>query len=114
MSQFGKFVLGALVGGAVGAALGMLLAPRSGAETRALIRQEVESRSRQAGDRVKEKSDVLKEKAAAFRDKMHDMADDLEETGRRALNKVSDGLKTGSGAKKGAASDAATSNESAT
>ncbi len=87
-SNFGKFVVGALVGGAVGAAIGMLLAPRSGAETRALIREEFETRSREASDCLREKSDRLKEKAEAFRDKMSELTEEFEEAGRKTLNKL--------------------------
>ncbi|HEY9687198.1 MAG TPA: YtxH domain-containing protein [Coleofasciculaceae cyanobacterium] len=96
-SNFGKFVLGALVGSAVGAVVGMLLAPRSGAETREMIREEFDSRTREAADNLREKSDVLKEKAAAFRDKMTDLSSDLEETGRRAVSKFTERKSSESG-----------------
>jgi len=92
-SSFGKFVLGALVGGAVGAAIGMLLAPRSGSETRELIKEELDNRYRESADALREKSDVLKEKAAAFRDKVGEISSDLEETGRKTVSRFTEAVK---------------------
>jgi gas vesicle protein len=89
-SSFGKFVAGALVGGAVGAVIGMLLAPRSGSETRELIREEFETRYRESGDVLREKSDVLKEKASAFREKISDLSAELEETGRKTVSRFTE------------------------
>lgn len=94
-SSTGKFILGALVGGAVGAVIGMLLAPRSGSETRELIKEEFETRYRDSADVLREKSDVLKEKATAFREKVSELTDELEETGRKAVSRLSEvGKKT--------------------
>ena len=89
-SSIGKFFFGALIGGAIGAALGMLLAPRSGAETREMIRDEFDSRKRACADSLREKSDVLKEKATAFRDQMSDLSHNLEETGRKTVSKFTE------------------------
>lgn len=92
-SSLGKFVLGAVIGGAVGAAIGMLLAPRSGAETRELIKEEFDSRYRESTDALREKSDVLKEKAAAFKDKLSEISADLEETGRKTVSRFTEAAK---------------------
>jgi gas vesicle protein len=92
-SSLGKFILGTLVGGAVGAAIGMLLAPRSGSETRELIREELDNRYHESADALREKSDVLKEKAAAFRDKVGEISADLEETGRKTVSRFTDAVK---------------------
>jgi gas vesicle protein len=92
-SSFGKFVLGALVGCAVGAAIGMLLAPRSGSETRELIREELDNRYHESAEALREKSDVLKEKAAAFRDKVGEISADLEETGRKTVSRFTEAVK---------------------
>ncbi len=89
-SSFGKFMLGALLGGAVGGVIGMLLAPRSGAETRELIREEFDSRYRESADVIREKSDVLKEKVASFKEKMSEISSDLEETGRRTVSRFTE------------------------
>ena len=87
-SSFGKFVVGALVGGAIGGVIGMLLAPRSGSETRALIREEMETRRRDVADAVRERSDLLKEKASVIRDKVSDLSAELEEAGRSAVSRM--------------------------
>lgn len=89
-SNFGKFVAGALLGGAVGAVIGMLLAPRSGEETRTLIKEEFDARTRDVAEGLRDKSDLLKEKAAAFRDKVGDLSHELEETGRRTVSRFTD------------------------
>lgn len=83
MSSFGKFVLGTLVGGAIGAVIGILLAPRSGSDTRDLIREEFTHRYNDSVDTVKTKADELKTKARK-------LSEDLEETGRRTVNKFQD------------------------
>lgn len=92
-SSFGKFVVGALVGGAVGAAIGMLLAPRSGAETRELIKEEFDNRYRESADALREKSDVLKEKASALKDRVNEFSSDMEEKGRQAVSRFTEGAK---------------------
>jgi len=45
--------IGMLVGLAVGAAVGMLLAPKSGADTRAMLKEKAEDVRGKAGDTVK-------------------------------------------------------------
>jgi len=96
-SSFGKFVTGALVGGAIGALFGMLLAPRSGSETRELIREEFDARYRESTENLREKSDLLKEKAVAFREKMSDLTSELEETGRKTVSRFTEAGKKPSG-----------------
>lgn len=89
-SNLGKFIVGAVVGGVVGAAFGMLLAPRSGAETREMIREELDNQMRGAGDALREKSDIIKGKADVLKNKMAEVASDLEDAGRRALSRFSE------------------------
>ena len=71
----GHFILGALVGAAVGVALGLLYAPRSGADTRAEIR----TRSDDAVARGTAASDVARVRAADARtyvdERSHEAAD---------------------------------------
>jgi gas vesicle protein len=66
-SDLGAFLAGVLVGGLVGAAAALLLAPQSGEETRTMIRErgiELKSRLEQAA-RVKDRAeDVIKRQAA--------------------------------------------------
>lgn len=90
-SSFGKFLVGAFLGGAIGAIIGMLLAPRSGTETRALIREEFDNRYRESSDTVREKSDRIREKAVAFKDKLGELSDDLEKKGQQVLSRFTDG-----------------------
>jgi len=84
-----KLTAGALVGGAIGAVVGMLLAPRSGEETRHLIREEFEDRYRNSRNRIqetaREKAEFLKGRATIIRDKMSEISTDLEATGRKAM-----------------------------
>ena len=46
--DFGAFIVGFLVGGLTGAAVALLFAPQSGAETRALIREKAIEIKRQS------------------------------------------------------------------
>ena len=50
----GKFLAGFIVGGAIGAIAGILLAPKSGEETRALIADSAKDAVRRADETVKE------------------------------------------------------------
>ncbi|MBX2860971.1 MAG: YtxH domain-containing protein [Vampirovibrio sp.] len=108
---FGRFVFGAMVGGAIGAGVALLLAPRSGEDTRALIRDEMDERYQQAKETVQEKADevshtvqhkleeakdrvdsvksTVREKTDEWSEKAKDLADELEEIGRKTVKKVS-------------------------
>jgi gas vesicle protein len=89
-SSLGKFMVGALVGGAVGAVMGMLLAPRSGVETREMIKEEFGSRYKDSLDGIRDKADMVKEKASAIKDKVKAVSEDLEEVGRRTVSRFTD------------------------
>ena len=82
------------MGGAIGAAFAMLLAPRSGVETREMIREEFDSKVRDARNALNEKKDTLKEKTDSLKDKFTEVASELEEAGRRALGRFSDKSET--------------------
>jgi len=90
-SAFEKYATGALIGGVVGAVMGLLLAPRSGAETREIIRQEVETKSREAAGTLKEKSEVIKEKAVGLKEKVVDISTQLEEKGKETIARFKEG-----------------------
>lgn len=90
-SSFEKYATGALIGGVVGAVFGLLLAPRSGAETREIIRQEVETKSREAAEALKEKSEFIKERAVGLKEKMVDMSSQLEEKGKETIARFKEG-----------------------
>jgi len=54
MSTAGKFLAGFIVGGAVGAIAGILLAPKSGAETREILKNSAVDAKKKAEETVKE------------------------------------------------------------
>ena len=54
MSTASKFLCGFLIGGAVGAVAGILLAPKSGAETREMLRNSAKDAIQKADETVKE------------------------------------------------------------
>ena len=72
-SVFGAFLTGALIGGVVA----LLFAPRSGAETRGMIR-----------DFVEDEIDMVKDKAAAARDYVEGEVDRYRRKARRAVRQV--------------------------
>ena len=53
-SGFGSFVAGLVIGGLIGAAIGLLLAPESGEEMRGHVGEFVDERVRDFGDAVSE------------------------------------------------------------
>ncbi len=69
----GGFLAGALIGGAIA----LLFAPRSGAETRGMIR-----------DYVDDEIDVIKDRAAAARDYVEEEVDRYKRKARRAVDKL--------------------------
>jgi gas vesicle protein len=115
-SPFSKFVLGTLIGGTVGAVLGLLLAPRKGSETRQIIANEVteryqatksaaETNWKESVDKAKEcyatsseeikaKAEQLKSKAdslkAELEDKVKVVSSQVKETVKVQADKVSD------------------------
>ncbi len=53
-SGFGSFLAGAVIGGFIGAALGLLLAPQTGEELREHVGEYVDSKKAELGDAVNE------------------------------------------------------------
>jgi gas vesicle protein len=86
-SSFEKYAIGALLGGVIGAVMGLLLAPRSGAETREVICQEIETKGRDAAEALKEKSEVIKEKAIVLKEKMVDISTKIEEKSKGTIGR---------------------------
>ncbi len=72
-AALGAFFAGALIGGVVA----LLFAPRSGAETRGMIR-----------DFVEDEVDTIKEKAAAAKEYVEDEIDRYKRKARRAVREV--------------------------
>lgn len=53
-SGFGSFLAGAVIGGLVGAAVGLILAPQTGNETREQLGEFVDEKRSQIGDAINE------------------------------------------------------------
>ena len=81
MSDFGKFVGGLMMGGAIGGLLGVLLAPRKGEETRQLIADS-------AGEARKKAECSLND----IQTKTDKAIEDLQKTGQEVLHKVADSV----------------------
>lgn len=77
-----KFLAGFLVGGAIGAIAGILLAPKSGEETRALIAETAKDVTKRAEDTVKE----IQEKADDVVSEMQKKGDELKEKLQNMIN----------------------------
>ena len=71
-------VVGAFLGGAlVGGVIALLFAPKSGAETRGMIR-----------DFVEDEIDMIKDKTSAARDYVEDEIDKYKKKARRAVGEI--------------------------
>lgn len=103
-----RVVLAALVGAAVGVVTGVLIAPRSGAETREKVAQAAEASFGQVADTLNEsvsatcadvaqtaqeageKTDELREKIAAARARMDQMRADIAKNADQVADKTAD------------------------
>ena len=99
--SLGRFLLGAIIGGIAGAAVGLLLAPQSGRETRQTIREELDKRKEEMSRRYSEKAEdfrhsaeTLKAKASDISSRVKKLSEDLEDTGRKTLDNVKDRLRS--------------------
>ena len=77
-----KFLAGFIVGGALGAVAGILLAPKSGEETRALIADTTRDIGRRADETVKE----IQSKADDVVSEMQKKGDELKEKLQNVIN----------------------------
>ncbi len=103
-----RVALAALVGAAVGVVAGILIAPRSGAETREKVAQAAEASFSQVADTLNEsvsatcadvaqtaqeageKTDELREKIAAARARMDQMRADIAKNADQVADKAAD------------------------
>lgn len=77
MSSTSKFLAGFLIGGAVGALAGILLAPKSGAETREILKNSTVDALKKADETVKE-----------IQAKADDVVSDLQKKGEEIKEKL--------------------------
>jgi gas vesicle protein len=75
--DFGAFLIGFIVGGVAGAVAALLLAPQSGEETRALIKD----KSIELRDKATEQAEMVASRANEF-------ADDAKTRGKEAFDNV--------------------------
>jgi gas vesicle protein len=85
----GSFVLGFLVGGIVGAAVGLLLAPRSGQDTRA----ELAGRSEAWRNRAEEMAANLRERAGTGVDTARERINPTIDSARERINPAVEGVR---------------------
>ena len=74
-----KFIAGFVVGGAIGAIAGILLAPKSGEETRRLLSESAQDMARRADETAKQ-----------IKDKADDAVSDLQRKGEEIKDKIQD------------------------
>jgi gas vesicle protein len=84
--NMGSFLSGFLIGGLMGAATAILVAPQSGEETRTMIRDK--------GTEVRDKGIELKGKAVATADETRARAEDLARQGRERIEEERERLKS--------------------
>ena len=85
-SEFGAFVTGFVIGGLVGAATALLLAPQSGAETRAQIATKSEE-IKQAGEhQFLEYRDKAETAVSQAQTRVHDTSSQVQERARIVLH----------------------------
>ncbi len=77
MSSAGKFLAGAIIGGAIGAVAGILLAPQSGEETRELLNDASKDVAKKTDKTVKE-----------IQDKADVVVSDLQQKGDEIIEKI--------------------------
>jgi gas vesicle protein len=96
--SFGSMMKGILVGGLIGAGLALLSAPRSGDETREILRD----KSLEIREKAMDKADEARTKAEDLARQGTDKANDLVERGQEVVNtqktnlqSVVEGIRTG-------------------
>lgn len=78
-SSFDKFVFGVFVGVVAGATYAMLTAPRSGEETRGIIRENFKNRVDETATTVKSRVDEVKSRVDDVKTRVQESADELKE-----------------------------------
>lgn len=84
----GKFALGALIGGAIGAVAALLTAPKSGKETREDLKKKVN----EIKTDTEKKAGEVKEKATAVKKDVESQATELKKRTENAVKGAKDGF----------------------
>lgn len=92
MSDFGKFVGGLLIGGTIGGILGILLAPRSGVETRQIIAETTSENYKKVEHSVSDAQKKVETSVSEVQKKAEKAIEELQKTGQEVLKKIYDAL----------------------
>ena len=80
----------AVVAAAIGAVVGLLMAPKSGEETRAELRTKLDDMKQKSNEAATTARDKVTQKADAARDKVHQMTDKTREKVNDVADKADD------------------------
>jgi len=86
----GAFLLGILVGGAVGAIAALLLAPQRGEETRAFLAEKSVDYANAVKNKTSEVADTVKQGASQFGEKTMDAVDQIKSRTSEVASTVAD------------------------
>ena len=81
---------GALIGGLIGVVVGLLIAPKSGTETR----EELAGKAKEFADKVQDEYDALYDKARRTQDNLIHRLQEIEETARKKADEMAAKLKS--------------------
>lgn len=102
MAGSGKFALGAVIGGLVGAAIGVLTAPKSGKETRDELKVKAGSAKQGALNKADEIGEEVSKRARDARTRAEQVADEAKVKGGEVKEVVDDYRNRSENAVKGA------------
>jgi gas vesicle protein len=87
--EFGAFLIGFIIGGLTGAAIALIMAPQTGEETRAVLKDraiELRDKAQETAQTVQEQvgsqADMVRSKASDLANKAKTSADDLRQRGQ--------------------------------
>ncbi len=87
--EFGAFLIGFIIGGLTGAAIALIMAPQTGEETRAVLRDraiELRDKAQETAQTMQEQvgsqADVVRTRATDLANKARSSADDLRQRGQ--------------------------------
>ncbi len=100
-TDFGAFLAGFVIGGLVGAAVALVLAPQSGEETRTIIRDrsiELKDKAVEAAEEARRKAEAAAEEARARADELtlqaRERADELKKRGQEVYDEQKSRVET--------------------